>query len=93
MKIHGYAHVQSIELQNFVVGQAVAFNDDDSGIETLVVLDSIKESEDKGIKKVSAKFAFHSLSNNETVEMTNYAGCDVLVTYGDGARDLLLPKL
>lgn len=93
MKIRGDAHVQCIELQNFVVGQAVAFNDDDSGIETLVVLDSIKESEDNGTKKVSAKFAFHSSSNNETVEMTNHAGCDVLVTYGDGARDLLPPKL
>lgn len=44
MKIRGDARVQSIELQNFGVGQAVAFSDDDSWIDILVVLDSIKES-------------------------------------------------
>ncbi len=92
MKIRGDAHVQSIELQNFVVGQAIAFNDDDSGIETLVVLDSIKESEEKGTKTVSAKFALYSSSNNEVLDMTTHAGCDVRVTYGDRAGDLLPPK-
>nr|A0A4P8WAE5.1 RecName: Full=Polyketide synthase-nonribosomal peptide synthetase pyiS; Short=PKS-NRPS pyiS; AltName: Full=Pyrichalasin H biosynthesis cluster protein A; AltName: Full=Pyrichalasin H synthase [Pyricularia grisea]QCS37521.1 PyiS [Pyricularia grisea] len=91
MKIRGDANVQSIELQNFKVGQAVAFNDDDSWIEILVVLDSIKESKVKGTKTISAHFAFHSSSNNETVDMTTHAGCDVLVTYGDSISDLLPP--
>ncbi|KAI1819734.1 PKS-NRPS hybrid [Xylaria intraflava] len=91
MKIRRDASVQSIELQNFVVGQAVAFNDD-SGIETLVVLDSIKESEEQGSKVVSAKFAFYSSSNNEVLDMTSHASCDVRVKYGDSAANLLPPK-
>ncbi len=92
MKIRRDVSVQSIELQNFVVGQAVAFNDDDSGIETLIVLDSIKESEEQGSKIVSAKFAFYSSSNNEILDMTSHASCDVRVTYGDSAAKLLPPK-
>ncbi|KAJ2974313.1 hypothetical protein NUW58_g8694 [Xylaria curta] len=92
MKIRGEANVQSIELQNFVVGQAVAFNDDDSGIETLIVLDSIKESKEQGSEVVSAKFAFYSSSNNEVLDMTSHASCDVRVTYGDSIASLLPPK-
>ncbi|KAI2612374.1 PKS-NRPS hybrid [Hypoxylon fragiforme] len=92
MNIRRDANVQSIELQNFVVGQAIAFNDDDSGIETLVVLDSIKELEEKGSSIVSAKFALYSSSNNEVLDMTTHANCDVRVTYGDSSPDLLPPK-
>ncbi|RYP36755.1 hypothetical protein DL767_003254 [Monosporascus sp. MG133] len=92
MKIRSDASVQSIELQNFVIGQAVGFNDDDSGIETLIVLDSIKASEEQGSKIVSAKFSFYSSSNNEVLDMTSHASCDVRVTYGDSAADLLPPK-
>ncbi|RYP78152.1 hypothetical protein DL769_003233 [Monosporascus sp. CRB-8-3] len=92
MKIRSDASVQSIELQNFVVGQAVGFNDDDSGIETLIVLDSIKAPEEQGSKIVSAKFSFYSSANNEVLDVTSHASCDVRVTYGDGAADLLPPK-
>ncbi|KAI1749216.1 PKS-NRPS hybrid [Xylaria castorea] len=91
MKIRSDASVQSIELQDFVVGQAVTFNDDDSGVETLIVLDSIQESEEQGNKVVSAKFAFYS-SNSEALAMTSHATCDVRVTYADSAADLLPPK-
>ncbi|KAI1304521.1 PKS-NRPS hybrid [Xylaria venustula] len=92
LKIRSDFSVQSIELENFVVGQAIAFNDDDSGIETLVVLDSIKESEEQGNKVVSAKFAFYSSSNTEVLEMTSHASSDVRVTYGDKTATLLPPK-
>ncbi|KAI0428566.1 PKS-NRPS hybrid [Xylaria sp. FL1042] len=51
--------VQSIELLDFVVGQA-----------TLVVLDSIKESEEQ-----------------EVLDMTSHASCDIRVTYGDSSSD------
>lgn len=92
MKIRGDTRVQSIELQNFGVGQAVAFSDDDSWIDILVVLDSIKESKvRRGTKTASAHFALHSSSNNSAVDITTHAGCDVLVTYGDSIGDLLSP--
>ncbi|KAI0817254.1 PKS-NRPS hybrid [Xylaria sp. FL0064] len=92
LKIRPNASVHSIELLDFVVGQAVAFNDDDTGIETLIVLDSIKESEEQGSKIVSAKFAFYSSNNKEVVDMTSHASCEVRVTYGDSASDVLPPK-
>ncbi|KAI1367101.1 PKS-NRPS hybrid [Xylaria arbuscula] len=84
--------VQSVELLDFVVGSAIAFNDD-SGIETLVVLDGIKESEDQGKKVVSANFAFYSSSNKEVLDMTNHASSAVRITYGDSDSTLLPPKV
>ncbi|KAI0185009.1 putative hybrid NRPS/PKS enzyme [Xylaria flabelliformis] len=91
MRIRNEASVQSIELLDFVVGQAVTFNDDDSGVETLIVLDSIKESEEHGNEVVSAKFAFYS-SNSEALAMSSHASCDVRVTYANSAENLLPPK-
>lgn len=92
MKIRSDANVQSIELRDFVVGQAIVFNDDDSGIETLVVLDSIKGSEEQDRDIVSANFSLYSSSNNETLEMTSHATCQVRVTYGESTADLLPPR-
>ncbi|KAK5635444.1 hypothetical protein RRF57_011156 [Xylaria bambusicola] len=84
--------VQSIELLDFVVGSAIAFNDD-SGIETLVVLDGIKESEEEGKKIISANFAFYSSSNKEVLEMTSHASSAVCITYGESDPLLLPPKI
>ncbi|KID72760.1 Polyketide synthase-nonribosomal peptide synthetase [Metarhizium brunneum] len=92
MKIRSDACVRSIELRNFVLGQAVVFNDNDSGVETLIVLDSITESEEQGCRVASAKFSFYSSSNSEVLDMTRHANCDVSVTYGDRAAHLLPPK-
>ncbi|TWU72717.1 putative nrps-t1pks biosynthetic cluster [Metarhizium rileyi] len=92
MKLRSDAYVRSIELQNFIVGQAVVFNDNDLGVETLIVLDSIKESEEQGLQVYSAKFSFYSSSNSEVLEMTRHANCDVRITYGNRVADLLPPR-
>ena len=75
--------VQTVELEDFIVGQAVVFGDDqDSGIETLVTLTDIiwdhSETQD-GSVAVAARFAFYSSPNNDASEMTSHASCRVRV--------------
>ncbi|KAI1170868.1 putative hybrid NRPS/PKS enzyme [Nemania sp. FL0916] len=81
-------NIQSVELDNFVVGQAVVFDDNDTGIEVLITLTDITRTVDS----VLARFSFHSAPNVDTLDMTNHASCQVRVKLGDSSVDLLPPK-
>ncbi|KAI1478194.1 putative hybrid NRPS/PKS enzyme [Daldinia eschscholtzii] len=90
----GQRIIQAIEIQDFVVGQAVAFgNDQDSGVETLITLTDIEWQEHAGLGNgdaVFANFTFYSSSiGSETLKMVNNASGHVRVFLGnDGTEDL-----
>lgn len=79
--------IQSIELEDFVVGQAVVFNDDDSTADILVTLTDITRRD----SSISAKFSFYS-AHNDSLDMTSHASCQVRVVLGDSVANLLPPK-
>ncbi|KAI0869277.1 putative hybrid NRPS/PKS enzyme [Hypoxylon argillaceum] len=81
--------IRSIELENFIVGQAVVFDDNDARIEVLTTLANIARTKDS----VVARFSFHSAPNSDTMKMTNHASCHLRVRLGDSSIDLLPPQL
>ncbi|KAF9886948.1 hypothetical protein FE257_010689 [Aspergillus nanangensis] len=86
------AHPQEvllIELEDFVVGQAIAFNDENSEIETLITLTDIKRRGDI----LTANFSFYSAPTNaDTADLTSHASCRLRLSLGDGVADLLQPQ-
>lgn len=83
--------IQSIEMQNFEVGSAITFGDDqDAGVETLVTLTDITWLHDEklGTRTANAKFSFYSCPNNEALDMVNHAGCKVVVVVSDNDSDV-----
>jgi hybrid polyketide synthase/nonribosomal peptide synthetase ACE1 len=81
-------NVQLIELENFVVGQAIAFDENDTGIEVLTTLTNIIRAHDS----VLAHFSFHSAPNSDTLDMTSHASCQIRVTLGEGLANSLPSK-
>ncbi|GAP90879.1 putative hybrid NRPS PKS [Rosellinia necatrix] len=78
--------IQAIELEDFVVGQAIVFDDDDTGIEVITNFTNII----KGHGSVTAQFSFHSAPNNSgALDMTRHASCRVRVTLGDVLENVL----
>ncbi|KAL5355551.1 hypothetical protein BJX96DRAFT_170776 [Aspergillus floccosus] len=78
--------VQLIELEDFVVGQAVVFNDDNSEVETLIALTDISRQNDL----LTANFSFHSAPTTaDSTDLTSHASCRIQVTLGQGHADLL----
>ena len=88
VQISGMQNVQSIELENFVVGQAVVFDNDDSGVETLIALTDIRHQSDG----VTAQFSFYSTPNGEALDMVVNASCRLRVLLGDPITGLLPSK-
>ncbi|KAI0109876.1 putative hybrid NRPS/PKS enzyme [Daldinia grandis] len=96
----GQRTIQAIEIQDFVVGQAIAFSDDqDSGVETLVTLTDITWQEYGGLSNgdaVFAKFSFYSSTGSETSNMVSNANCQVRVRLGSdnagGPSAAILPR-
>lgn len=88
LKICGSRNAQCIELQDFVVSQAITFSDSNSDVEILVTLTEITNQVDA----VHAKFSFYSSVNSETPRMTTNATCSVHAILGDADANLLQPK-
>ncbi|KAI8952322.1 hypothetical protein F4801DRAFT_599995 [Xylaria longipes] len=78
-------NIQSIELEDFVVGQAIVFDDNDTGIEVVTSFTNIVRDHDS----VVAQFSFHSALNGDSLDMTSHASCHVRVTLGDSLEGLL----
>ncbi|KAF7169928.1 hypothetical protein CNMCM5623_002479 [Aspergillus felis] len=86
MRLAQAQNVQSIELEDFVVGQAIAFNDNNSEVETLITLTDIVRHE----QAIFARFSFYSCpTNTETLELFSHASCRLRVNIGDSITDLL----
>ncbi|KAL2864256.1 uncharacterized protein BJX67DRAFT_383918 [Aspergillus lucknowensis] len=62
--------IKSIELENVVIGQAIAFNDEESSIETQFTLSDVFRSGNQ----VSASFFYHSAQGNSTHLTLNTRG-------------------
>ncbi|EAW09117.1 putative hybrid NRPS/PKS enzyme [Aspergillus clavatus NRRL 1] len=82
-------NVESIELEEFVVGQAIVFNDSNSEVETLATLTEVVHRQ----QTISANFAFYSCpTGGESLELVRNASCRLRITVGDSAVDLLQPQ-
>ncbi|KAI5928470.1 PKS-NRPS hybrid [Camillea tinctor] len=88
LRLCGSQPIQSIELERFVVGTAVVFDDNDSGVETLITLTNIIRLEGS----VSAKFSFYSSPNSDTLDMTSHAECQIRIILGEAVPDLMSPE-
>nr|AFI23580.1 PKS-NRPS hybrid [Colletotrichum higginsianum] len=82
-------NVRSIELLDFDVGHAMVFEeDDDDGIDATISLVGISRTE----STTTCRFSFYSTPTNDALEMVTHATCNVVVTFGDEAHNLLPPK-
>ncbi|KAI1800660.1 putative hybrid NRPS/PKS enzyme [Daldinia bambusicola] len=85
--------IKAVEVQDFVVGQAVAFGDDqDAGVEILITMTDIEWREHAGRgndETVFANFTFYSsATGSETLKMVNNASGRVLIHLGgNGDQD------
>ncbi|KAI1463640.1 putative hybrid NRPS/PKS enzyme [Daldinia caldariorum] len=86
--------IKAVEIQDFVVGQAVAFGDDqDSAVEILITMTDIEWREHAGQgndETIFADFTFYSsATGSETLKMVNNASGRVLIHLGSNdAQDL-----
>ncbi|KAI1505453.1 putative hybrid NRPS/PKS enzyme [Biscogniauxia marginata] len=88
LRMCGSQPIQTIELEDFIVGNAVVFDNSDSGVEILITLTNIIHREDY----MSAKFSFYSSPNGDTLDMTSHADCQIRVALGDSVPDLMSSK-
>ncbi|KAI9848698.1 MAG: putative Hybrid PKS-NRPS biosynthetic cluster [Sclerophora amabilis] len=80
--------IQSIELEDFAVGQAMVFDEEDSGVETLITLTDI----DRRSESLTARFSFYSTPNSKALDMVSNASCRLRVVLGDPFAGLLPSK-
>ncbi|SPO01909.1 related to polyketide synthase [Cephalotrichum gorgonifer] len=79
--------VQLIELENFVIHQSIAFDDDDSGIETLVSL--IEVNRCVRTDTIQAKFTYSAAIGKEPETFTLAASGIVRVRLGESSETVL----
>lgn len=84
--------IKLIELQDFTIGRAISFNDDDDmGVETLITLTKVFEtsSEDSDIL---ADFKYHSTSSYDSEAMVLNASGRVRIVLGEASPTTLPPR-
>ena len=81
--------VRLIEVQDFVIHQAMTFNDDESGVETLFTITNVTRAQQDLIQ---AGFSFYSAVGKEADAMTLMATGRLQITIGEISASLLPPR-
>ena len=81
------AKVSTIEVRDFVIGQALMI-EDDYPVEILVSLTNIQRSDEE----LSAHFAFFSQKGKDSDNMAENASCDITVLFGEANSAALPPR-
>jgi hybrid polyketide synthase/nonribosomal peptide synthetase ACE1 len=84
---HG-SSITAIEIEDFVIGQAIVFNDDYASVETQFTLTNIV-SDHRGW---SASFSFYSASQKHSLGLDLNASGKILAVFGPPKDDVLPPK-
>ncbi|KAL8900165.1 MAG: hypothetical protein Q9192_001208 [Flavoplaca navasiana] len=77
-----------IEVCDFVNGKPLAFEDDDSGVETLFSLTDISRN---GMDTVLATFTYYACTSQASHSLTRLASGRLLVRFGEPSSDWLSP--
>lgn len=85
----GENSIRIIELQDVIIGQAIAFNDEESSIETLFSLTNIIRDGDS----VSADFSHFSATGNDASDLSLNCGGRLLFELGSPSADTLPSSL
>ncbi|XTI91351.1 polyketide synthetase, partial [Cenococcum geophilum] len=80
--------ITTIEIEDFVIGQAITFNDEYASVETQVTLTDIVTSHDLW----SATFSFYSASTKHALGMDLNASGKISVILGEANEDVLPPN-
>jgi len=94
--VTGGREIQLIELDNFVIHHSIAFDDDDTGVETLISLTEVSSSssssnEHTTTSSVRAKFTYSAALGREPESLTLAASGMVHLRLG-GSSPTVLPK-
>lgn len=81
--------LQSIEIQDFVIGQAIIFKDDYASVETQFTLTGIVSDG----KTWSASFSFYSASQKHTLGLDLNASGKIVAILGEPQEDVLPPPV
>ena len=74
-----------VELRNFVIHQAIAFNENDSGIEVVIEMAKIITDHNR----VRASFSYSASLSPQAEDLTLVASCQVEITLGEPSLSLL----
>lgn len=81
--------IHLIEVQDFVIHQALVFNDEETGVETSFTLAGMEHND---LDRVSANFAYYSAVGRDSESLTLMASGRLEVTYGEQSFDSLPPR-
>ncbi|KAF8856698.1 putative hybrid NRPS/PKS enzyme [Acephala macrosclerotiorum] len=86
--IEGTNEIKLIELEDIDIGQAIAFNEEESSVETLFSLTGIVRNKDS----VSAAFSFHSHTGHDSQNLSLNCSGRLRYDLGDATTDALPPR-
>ena len=89
LKIAGDAPLKSIEVTNVIIGQALTFNEDDSGIETIFTISDISRH---GETSFQGNFTYHSALGKANGDMVLLATGKVEAIIGSASYPILPPR-
>jgi len=81
--------VKSMEISDFVIGQALTFNDEYASVETQFTLNEVTVAEGR----MNAFFSFYSASQKNPLAMERNAFGKLCIILGDPQEDLLPPSM